>query len=174
LNATPGYEVFALGWRITSKCHHIKLVLPSYAVLDDIPSIAVFMKTEFLCCDSWHGLSFLQAACPKSSVTCCIRSIFGFCQILIHFQQYSCSFVSSSLARSFPSSCTWSFSRPIAYLETAQKNYAPLEPQHHVCVDQKIVPFFLASFSLVPISLKTVFPGVLNLAARERSLTSYP
>lgn len=48
LDATPGYEVFALGWRMTSKHYHIKLVLPSHAVLDDIPSAAVFIKMEFL------------------------------------------------------------------------------------------------------------------------------
>lgn len=33
---------------MTSKGHHVKLVLPSDAVLDDIPSVAVFVKTEFL------------------------------------------------------------------------------------------------------------------------------
>lgn len=36
-------KLFALDWIMTSKCHHIKLVLLSHAVLDDIPSLAVFM-----------------------------------------------------------------------------------------------------------------------------------
>lgn len=104
------------------------------------------MKIEFLCYVSQHSLSFLQAACPTSSVPCCIRSVFGFCQILIHVQQSSDSFISSSLARSSPSSCTWSFSRPVAYLQTAPKKTVLLKPRHHVCVTQKTDPFFLAAF----------------------------
>lgn len=36
-------KFFALDWIMTSKCHHIKLVLLSHAVLDDILSLAVFM-----------------------------------------------------------------------------------------------------------------------------------
>lgn len=114
----------------------------------------------------------MQAVCSTSSVPCCITSIFGFWQILIHFQQSSWSFISSSLARSFPSSCTWSFSRPTAYLQTALKNRAVLEPQHHIHVNQKSCSFkFL---SLVPIFLSMIFPHVLNLAGKERTLTTYP
>lgn len=131
------------------------------------------MKTEFLVCVIWYGLSFLQTACPTSTVPCSVRSIFGFCQILNHFQQSSCSFISNGLARSSPSGCTRSFSRPMAYLQTALKNCAPLEPQHHVHMNQETVPF-LASFSLVCSSLKTAFPDVLSLAGRDWSLTTYP
>lgn len=36
-------KFFALDWIMTSKCYHIKLVLLSHAVLNDIPSLAVFM-----------------------------------------------------------------------------------------------------------------------------------
>lgn len=120
-----------------------------------------------------HSLSFLQAACPTSSVPCCITSIFGFCQILIHFYQSSHSFISSSPWKIFSIQLHLEFSRPIAYLQIAPKNCAPLEPQHHVHVNQKTV-LFLASLSLVPIYLKTVFPDVLNLARGERPLTTYP
>lgn len=36
-------KFFALDWIMTSKHHHIRLVLLSHAVLDDIPSLAVLM-----------------------------------------------------------------------------------------------------------------------------------
>lgn len=76
---------------------------------------------------------------------------------------------------------------------TVPKTCAPLEPQHHVHMNQKTVSLFLASFSLVHISLvfslsivillsflpcffnsSSVFPDVLSLAGRKRYLTTYP
>lgn len=76
---------------------------------------------------------------------------------------------------------------------TVPKTCAPLEPQHHVHMNQKTASLFLASFSLVRISLvfslsivillsflpcffnsSSVFPDVLSLAGRKRYLTTYP
>lgn len=86
----------------------------------------------------------------------------------------SCSFISSSLARSSPYSCTWSFSRPFSdeFANCSEK----------LCSSRTTASCSIASkdsssfkfFPLVLISLNMVFPHVLSLSGKERTLTTYP
>lgn len=135
-------KFFALDRIMTSNCHDIKLVLLSHAVLDDIPSLAVFMVLYQLA----------QLALPAGCMLNILRPLlhhkhFWLLTDLVHFQQFSWSFISSSLARSSPHSCTWSFSRSTAYLQATLKNY-PSRARASCSIASKDSPLLLNGFLL--------------------------
>lgn len=88
-------KYFALDWIMISKYHHIKLVLLSHAVLDDIPSLAVFLviyQLAELVLPAGHMLNILSPVLHHKHFW-----------LLTDFETLStgfCSFISSSLARS--------------------------------------------------------------------------
>lgn len=57
-------KFFALDWIMTSKHHHVRLVLFSRAVLDDIPSLAVFMVIRQLAQLVLHAGRMLNILSP--------------------------------------------------------------------------------------------------------------